>query len=129
MQLQFLLSRMFPPSRNFFTFLSDMINAQNADMWIYPPIASVNLLGTEDKLTNYLFGLERAYHGFCGVCGVDVVNRVDINPIFKAPVRPVNVRTMNNIVLEDLKIDKADGWGMNTGLYKPYEVENWMNKA
>lgn len=91
-------------------------------MWIYPPIASVNLLGTEDKLTNYLFGPQRAYHGFCGVCGVDVVNRVDLHPKFKAPVRPINVRTMDNVELDDLKIDKADGWSLNTGPYKAYDV-------
>lgn len=96
--------------------------SRNADMWIYPPIPSVNMLGTEDKLTNYLFGPERSYHGFCGVCGVDVVNRVDLHPKFKAPVRPINVRTMDNIVLEDLKIDKADGWSLNTGPYKAYDV-------
>jgi hypothetical protein len=91
-------------------------------MWIYPPIHSVNLLGTEDKLTDYLFGPKRAYHGFCGVCGVDVVNRVDLHPIFKAPVRPINVRTVDNIVLEELKIEKVDGWAMNTGPYKTYDV-------
>ncbi|KAI4761150.1 hypothetical protein E4T52_01873 [Aureobasidium sp. EXF-3400] len=95
---------------------------RNADMWIYPPIPSVNLLGTEEKLTDYLFGLKRAFHGFCGTCGVDVVNRVDLHHIFKAPVRPVNVRTINNIVLEDLKIEKVDGWSRNTAPYKPYEV-------
>lgn len=91
-------------------------------MWIYPPIPSVNLLGTEDKLTNYLFGPERAFHGFCGNCGVDVVNRVDLHPKFKAPVRPINVRTMNDIALEDLKIEKADGWSLNTGPYQAYDV-------
>jgi hypothetical protein len=91
-------------------------------MWIYPPIPSVDLLGTEDKLTDYLFGLKRAFHGFCGVCGIDVVNRVDLHHIFKAPVRPVNVRTINDIALEDLKIEKVDGWSRNTAPYKPYEV-------
>ncbi|KAG9648347.1 hypothetical protein KCU95_g11032, partial [Aureobasidium melanogenum] len=96
--------------------------SRNADMWIYPPIPSVNMLGTEDKLTNYLFGPERAFHGFCGLCGVDVVNRVDLHHIFKAPVRPINVRTMDNVVLDDLKIDKVDGWSLNKGPYKAYEV-------
>ncbi|KAI5249050.1 hypothetical protein E4T42_05451 [Aureobasidium subglaciale] len=96
--------------------------SRNADMWIYPPIASVDLLGTEEKLTDYLFGPKRAYHGFCGACGVDVVNRVDLHPVFKAPVRPINVRTMDGLDLESLKVDKADGWAMNTGPYKAYDV-------
>ncbi|KAI4720428.1 hypothetical protein E4T48_03306 [Aureobasidium sp. EXF-10727] len=105
-----------------YSFGNGVAEHKNADMWIYPPIPSVNLLGTEDKLTDYLFHPARAFHGFCGVCGVDVVNRVDLHHIFKAPVRPINVRTMDNISLQDLEIEKVDGWSRETGPYKPYEV-------
>jgi hypothetical protein len=104
------------------SFFANVQQRQNADMWIYPPIPSVDMLGTEDKLTDYLFGLKRAFHGFCGVCGVDVVNRVDLHHIFKAPVRPVNVRTMDKVVLEDLRIENVDGWSRETHPYKPYDV-------
>jgi hypothetical protein len=51
-----------------------------------------------------------------------VVNRVDLHHIFKAPVRPVNVRTMDNVVPEDLRIEKVDGWSRDTHPYKPYDV-------
>lgn len=91
-------------------------------MWIYPPLSSVSLLGTEENLTNYLFGPKRAYHGFCGVCGVDVVNRVDLHPEFKVDIRPINVRTMDGIVLDELEIEQADGWSYNKPPYQPYEV-------
>ncbi|TIA63853.1 hypothetical protein D6C77_01782 [Aureobasidium pullulans] len=96
--------------------------SRNADMWIYPPIASVDMLDTEKNLTNYLFHPKRAYHGFCSVCGVDVVNRVDLHPTFKAPVRPINVRTIDGLKLDGLDIDKADGWSMESGPYKAYNV-------
>lgn len=99
-----------------------MLCIQNADMWIYPPIASVNMLDTEKNLTNYLFHPKRAYHGFCSVCGVDVVNRVDLHPTFKAPVRPINVRTIDGLKLDGLDIDKADGWSMESGPYKAYDI-------
>jgi hypothetical protein len=29
---------------------------------------------------------------------------------------------MDDVVLEDLKIEKVDGWGRDTHPYKPYDV-------
>lgn len=37
-----------------------------------------------------------------------------------APVRPLNVRTINDVNLNGLKIKKADGWST---MEPPYEVE------
>ncbi|GAB7349133.1 hypothetical protein MBLNU459_g8078t2 [Dothideomycetes sp. NU459] len=81
--------------------------ARNADMWIYPPVEDVDFQG-EENLTIYRFG-EISVHGFCKVCGVDVVNRF-IDPETQIAHRPINIRTMDNVDLEALEVTADDGW-------------------
>lgn len=91
-------------------------------MWIYPQNSSVDFLGTEQNLTIYTFGTGRAVHGFCGVCGVDVVNKIAKHPQLGVDLRPVNVRTIDGVDLEKLEVSKVDGWARVAEGLKPYDV-------
>ncbi|KAI9814265.1 MAG: hypothetical protein M1827_003431 [Pycnora praestabilis] len=81
-------------------------DTENGELWIYPSKSSVELYG-QDALSNYQFGKKRAKHSFCSICGVSAIVRIN-DP--EVNVMPVNVRTMNGVDLEDLKIKKYDGW-------------------
>lgn len=86
---------------------------RNGELWIYPMPNDVALEGQE-SMTEYQFGRKEVTHVFCGTCGVSVT------VVGKAiPVQPVNVRTMNGVDLDKLKIKKGDGWSLRD---PPYEI-------
>ena len=65
------------------------------------------MLGGKEALGEYEFGKKMVKHLFCGNCGVSVsvIGKDD-----SIPVQPTNVRTMNDVDLEKLKLNKFDGW-------------------
>lgn len=66
-----------------------------------------NLVSGKENLTDYQFGKKAIHHTFCSTCGVTAFASG------KAPdgssVMAVNVRCIDNIMLEDLVIKKYDG--------------------
>ncbi|MCJ1258599.1 hypothetical protein MMC24_006432 [Lignoscripta atroalba] len=81
------------------------ICSRNGDIWIYPSKDSVAIHG-EDALTSYSFAKKTCSHRFCGTCGVMVYNEI-LDP--NADIKPINVRTLNGVDLETLKIKKVSG--------------------
>lgn len=90
-------------------------DTQNGDLWIYPSKEDVSLRGKE-ALTAYEFGRKTIRHLFCGNCGVDV--GVSAKDPEKHPFYPINVRTMNGVDVEALKVKKGNGSTWDP----PYEV-------
>ena len=88
---------------------------QNGDLWIYPSKDDVSLRGKE-AITSYEFGLKQVRHLFCSTCGVSigVVGKDD-----SIPVKPINVRTINGVDLDVLKVRKENGWSTRE---PPYEI-------
>jgi hypothetical protein len=83
------------------------ISIQNGDLWIYPKKAVVDLHGAE-ALTDYAFLHEDSLHSFCKTCGVSMVVRVLGNGE-DDDIYPVNVRTINGIRVDQLKLKKYNG--------------------
>jgi hypothetical protein len=67
----------------------------------------VDLHGLE-LLTDYAFLHEDSLHSFCSTCGVSMVVRV-LGSGEDDNVCPVNVRTINGIQVDQLKLKKYDG--------------------
>jgi hypothetical protein len=86
-------------------------------MWIYPPPENL-ALRHGGAFTAYEFGLKRVRHLFCGTCGVSVgcVPKEELKAQF--PMRPLNVRTMNEVDLDGLTITKKDGWSEGEPQYE-----------
>ena len=57
-------------------------------------------------MTDYTFLEQTSLHAFCSICGVSIVVRVT-DP--KDDIMPLNVRTINEIDLEGLMLQKYDG--------------------
>jgi len=80
-------------------------------LWTYPATANVAFRGLE-SITEYTFAKERTYHGFCKLCGVALYERfVGKRPNGKdrALRRALNIRTMHDLDLTTIKIEKGDG--------------------
>ena len=60
---------------------------------------------------------EAAGHGFCTTCGVFTLNKSGGS---NATVRAINVRTINGLNLDELKVRKHDGKTLNG---KPYVLD------
>ncbi|KAJ7055023.1 Mss4-like protein [Mycena amicta] len=82
--------------------------------WTYPPTADITFRGVPEFVTEYTFGKERTYHGFCKVCGVAIYERfIGLNDEGKnrALRQALNVRTMNvsELDFESLEFELHDG--------------------
>jgi hypothetical protein len=62
----------------------------------------VTVQDTTNALVRYTFGPKRVGHEFCGICGVAVFEP-------SGPTLAINVRTMNDIVIAELLLEKLDG--------------------
>ncbi|KAH8601541.1 Mss4-like protein [Bisporella sp. PMI_857] len=78
--------------------------SRNSDLWIYPKKSEVALSGAEN-LTDYVFLHEDSLHSFCKTCGVSVVVKVTSGD----DIMPINVRTVDNIDVDKLKLKFYDG--------------------
>ena len=65
------------------------------------------MLGGKESLTQYEFARKKVTHLLCGTCGVSVTVVAKDNFL---PIQPINVRTMNGVELDKLKVTKGDGW-------------------
>ncbi|KAK3174747.1 hypothetical protein OEA41_001993 [Lepraria neglecta] len=95
------------------------ICARNGYLWIYPSKDAVQLQGEESLRHHsryYKSDDKVAGHGFCSTCGVFVLNKLG-EPNADSGILPINVRAINGVDLDGLKIKKHDGKTL-TG--KPY---------
>jgi hypothetical protein len=68
---------------------------------------------TTNALIGYTFWRKKVAHEFCGTCGVSLFER------FESPTLAINARTMNDLALTELQLQKADG----KGILPLYEVQ------
>ncbi|KAL2054981.1 hypothetical protein ABVK25_004803 [Lepraria finkii] len=97
------------------------ICARNGYLWIYPSSDAVQLQGEESLRHHsryYKSDDKVAGHGFCFTCGVFVLNK--LGPEAHPGIMPINVRAINGVNLDGLKIKKHDGKTL-TG--KPYVLD------
>jgi hypothetical protein len=78
---------------------------------VYPLERHVTWHSGKDDLTTYTFGKERIDHSFCSVCGTSVC-AMSNDPNYFADNRAINVRTLQGVDLEKLRLRKADGRNM-----------------
>lgn len=91
-------------------------------MWIYPSSDAVQLQGEESLRHHsryYKSDDKVAGHGFCFTCGVFVLNKLG-GPKADSGIMPINVRAINGVNLDGLKIIKKDG---KTLFGKPYVLD------
>ena len=78
-------------------------------MWIYPAPEQL-ALRHGGAFTSYEFGKKMVRHLFCGTCGVSVGATPKDELKAQFPIRPINVRSMNDVDFDKLKVKKGDGW-------------------
>ncbi|KAJ7279699.1 Mss4-like protein [Mycena rebaudengoi] len=78
---------------------------RDAALWIYPLKKLVTVQDTTNALVGYTFAKKTVEHQFCGNCGVALFERYQ--PRFRTLA--INVRTMNDLVLAEVQIEKEDG--------------------
>ena len=61
-----------------------------------------------DHLSCYRFGSRFGGHSFCSYCGVSVLNQLN-DPDVEIEIQPVNLRVLNGVPLDGMKIQKANG--------------------
>ncbi|KAJ7238231.1 Mss4-like protein [Mycena rebaudengoi] len=80
-------------------------------LWIYPATANISFRGLE-SVSEYTFAKKRTYHGFCKVCGVAIYERFigqRKDGTERGLVQALNIRTMNDLDLSTVEIEKGDG--------------------
>ncbi|KAJ6570070.1 glutathione-dependent formaldehyde-activating enzyme [Mycena vulgaris] len=82
------------------------ICSRDATLWIHPAISGVVFEGL-DSLTEYTFGQQTTYHGFCKACGVAIRER--FVAAHRADRMALNVRTMNGVDLAAMEVKKNNG--------------------
>lgn len=65
--------------------------------------------GTLDELTSYTFHTNTYLHHFCPVCGTEVIIEDSGEKRQDQPAIGINVRTVDDIDLDKLKLDVSDG--------------------
>ncbi|KAF7302276.1 GFA domain-containing protein [Mycena indigotica] len=94
---------------------------RDAGLWIYPPTKNITFRGL-DSASEYTFAAKLTYHGFCKVCGVSLFERFVGNdpPLHDKPEyygkdrnlwTALNVRTINDLDVSTLQIEKVDRSG------------------
>ncbi|KAJ7130927.1 glutathione-dependent formaldehyde-activating enzyme [Mycena filopes] len=92
--------------------------SRDGSVWVYPQTTSVTFAGKDEAATEYQFGTNKAFHGFCKICGVPVYTRfVGMNPEYDAKTS-LNIRTINRLDLNAVEITVADGKSY-PGVYDP----------
>jgi hypothetical protein len=82
------------------------IGKQDAALWIHPSKSAVTFRGL-DCMTEYAFGKQTTFHGFCQTCGVAIRER--FVAAHRADRMALNVRTMNGVDLAAMEIKKNNG--------------------
>ena len=70
----------------------------------FAPKENFRLLSGQDNLTSYKFGKKVIDHVFCKTCGVESFSSSDAYPKMM-----INVRCLDNVDLDSLKINKYNG--------------------
>ncbi|KAL9006244.1 MAG: hypothetical protein Q9188_001016 [Gyalolechia gomerana] len=87
-------------------------------MLVYPPREDFVYLRGEDSIKGYYFNDKRAEHKFCGNCGSSIW--VDPHGNFgEHDMVIINVRMLQGIELDQLKIKAVDGKNMIPVPYNP----------
>jgi hypothetical protein len=74
----------------------------------FAPAQDFKLLSGDEALTEYLFNKHIIHHMFCSNCGIESFARGK-NPADGADMVAVNVRCLDDIDIESLKVKKFDG--------------------
>ncbi len=77
-------------------------------MLAFAPASDFELLSGADATTEYLFNRNVIHHLFCSTCGIESFARGK-RPSDGADVVAVNVRCLDDLDLEALKVKKVDG--------------------
>lgn len=97
------------------------ICSRNGVLWLYPPQDAVEVQGKQNMryYSRYHKSEPTLGYGFCTTCGVLVLNTSKL-PDNESGVLPINVRTINGLNLDELKIQKLDG---KTSFGEPYVLD------
>ncbi|KAL8944618.1 MAG: hypothetical protein Q9216_000315 [Gyalolechia sp. 2 TL-2023] len=94
------------------------ICSRNGYMLVYPPREDLVYLRGEDSIKGYYFNDKQAEHRFCGNCGSSI--SVDPHGNFgDQDFVAVNVRMLQGIELDRLKITAVDGKKLIPTPYNP----------
>jgi hypothetical protein len=74
----------------------------------FAPITQFKLLSGETDLTSYQFNRQMIDHKFCSTCGIESF-AIGKNPKTGALLAAVNVRCLDDIDVDGLKVRKVDG--------------------
>ena len=77
----------------------------------FAPAAEFNLTSGEDALTEYQFNKHVVHHMFCATCGIQSFAR-GTNPKDGAEMAAINVRCLDGVEPDSLKVHKVDGRGI-----------------
>lgn len=86
------------------------ICSRRGHLLAFVPAEHFNLLSGEDSLTDYQFGKKIIHHYFCSVCGVAPFGK-GVGPDGKE-MRAINVRCLEGVDVDSLKVVKFDGKSM-----------------
>lgn len=74
----------------------------------FAPANEFKLISGEGDMTEYQFNKHAIHHLFCATCGIQPFAR-GVNPKNGAEMAAVNVRCLDNIDVDVLKVHKMDG--------------------
>lgn len=74
----------------------------------FAPANEFKLISGEGDMTEYQFNKHAIHHLFCATCGIQSFAR-GVNPKNGAEMAAVNVRCLDNIDVDVLKVHKMDG--------------------
>lgn len=93
------------------------ICTRNGYLMIYPQHTDITWHSGKDTLKSYKFFSNRIGHRFCPECGTSVCAYSDV-PGFVDGVTALNIRTLENVEFEKLKLKKVDGRAIQLGADK-----------
>ncbi|KAI9795081.1 MAG: hypothetical protein M1816_000103 [Peltula sp. TS41687] len=85
------------------------ICARNGYLFVYPKVEDVVFEQGQDSLTGYKFYTNQVEHKFCPTCGTSVCLVPTEEMEFLKGKIAVNIRTLEDVDLEKLKLKKFDG--------------------
>jgi hypothetical protein len=74
----------------------------------FAPTAQFKLLSGDADLTRYEFNKHRIVHQFCSTCGIQSF-AIGTNPKTGAKMAAINVRCLDGIDVDGLRVKKVDG--------------------
>jgi hypothetical protein len=83
------------------------ICSKKGHLLTFVPPEQFKVLSGDDALTDYQFNRKNVHHLFCPSCGIQAYSRGKARD--GKPMMAINVRCLEGIEIDDLKITKVDG--------------------